>query len=144
MSSNARSGDFSQDPAFDPEQLFRVVSSEENSERVSDAMRAFLTNRDVPRFEQAVAIFVRSARARDEPIERVLAVLIQLAETSEGAGYPHDWTLTDLRLVLLCGVLLAFYGDTSVAQREEGVERRSGERRQSGQSRSIDDHGEQY
>jgi hypothetical protein len=127
---SARSGDFSQDPAFDPEQLFQVISHEENTERVSQAMRAFLANRDVARFEQAVAVFVRSARARGEPVERVLAVLIELAEAREGGPYPHDWTLTDLRLVVLRGVLLAFYGDTSVAPRAPGLERRrSGERR---------------
>jgi hypothetical protein len=129
---SARSGDFSQDPALDPDQLFEVIGHEESSERVSQAMGAFLDKRDVPRFEQAVAIFVRSARARGEPVERVLAVLIELAETREGGTYPHDWTLTDLRLVILRGVLLAFYGETSVAPRQSGVERRSGERRRSG------------
>lgn len=136
----ARSGDFSQDPAFDPEQLFEVVSHEEDSERVSAAMRAFLANGDVAHFEQAVAVFVRSARARAEPIERVLALLIELAEAREGAAYPHDWNLTDLRLVILRGVLLAFYGDTSVAPRAAGVERRtSGERRRAGGRRPTDE-----
>jgi hypothetical protein len=126
----ARSGDFSEDPAFDPEQLFEVISHEENSERVSRAMRVFLANGDVAHFEQAVAVFVRSARTRGEPVERVLAVLIELAEAREGAAYPHDWSLTDLRLVILRGVLLAFYGDTSVPARASGMERRlSGERR---------------
>ena len=131
-SESARSGDFSRDPAFDPEQLFEVISRDESSERVSEAMRAFLTYRDIPRFEQAVAVFVRSARARGEPVERVLAVLIELAEAREGIGYPHDWALTDLRLVVLRGVLLAFYGDASVAARAPGVERRSGGERRRG------------
>ena len=126
---SARSGDFSHDPAFDSEQLFQVISREENAERVSQAMRAFLASGDVARFEQAVAVFVRSARARGEPVERVLAVLIGLAEQREGTAYPHDWSLTDLRLLVLRGVLLAFYGDTSVAPRPPGVERRGGERR---------------
>ena len=129
VSDSARSGDFSHDPAFDPEQLFEVISREENAERVSEAMRTFITNRDVERFEQAVAVFVRSARARGEPVERVLAVLIGLAEAREGSAYPHDWALTDLRMVVLRGVLLAFYGDTSVVPRAPGVERRSGDRR---------------
>ncbi len=128
----ARSGDFSRDPAFDPEELFQVVSREENAERVSQAMRAFIANGELSHFEQAVAVFVRSARARGDPVERVLAVLIALAEAREGGAYPHDWALTDLRLVILRGVLLAFYGDTSVAPREPGVERRAGERRRGG------------
>jgi len=132
MPKSARSGDFSQDPAFDPEELFRVISEEENAERVSHAMRTFIANHDVERFEQAVAVFVRTARARGEPVERVLAVLIELAEAREGAAYPHDWALTDLRLVVLRGVLLAFYGDSSVAPREAGVERRAGSDRRRG------------
>ena len=132
---NARSGDFSQDPAFDPEQLFLVISREENAERVSQAMRAFLANQDVPRFEQAVAVFVRSARARGDPVERVLAVLIELAEAREGTALPHDVSLTDLRLVILRGVLLAFYGDTTVQRREPGVERRAGRERRVAEDR---------
>jgi hypothetical protein len=128
----ARSGDFSRDPAFDPDELFQVISHEDNAERVSQAMRSFLTNGNLSQFEQAVAVFVRSARARGEPVERVLAVLIALAEAREGTAYPHDWALTDLRLVILRGVLLAFYGDTSVAPREPGVERRHSERRRGG------------
>jgi hypothetical protein len=139
--SSARSGDFSHDPAFDPEQLFDVISREENVDRVSEAMRAFLAHGDVARFERAVAIFVRSARARGEPVEQVLAVLIGLAEAREGAGYPHDWSLTDLRLVVLRGVLLAFYGDTSVASRAPGVERRAGgeRRRADGRAANVED-----
>jgi len=128
----ARSGDFSRDPAFDPDELFQVISREDNAERVSQAMRAFLANGNLSQFEQAVAVFVRSARARGDPVERVLAVLIALAEQREGTAYPHDWSLTDLRLVILRGVLLAFYGDTSVAPREPGVERRQSERRRGG------------
>jgi hypothetical protein len=108
---NARSGDFSDDPAFDPEQLFEVIGREENAERVSTAMRAFLVRGDTPAFEQAVAVFVRSARARGDPVERVLAVLIALVEESEGFSYPHDRTPSDLRWAVLRGVLRAFYRD---------------------------------
>jgi hypothetical protein len=140
---NVRSGDFSQDPAFDPEQLFLVISREEDTDRVSQAMRAFLANRDFPHVEQAVAVFVRSARARGDPVERVLAVLIELAEAREGTALPHDVSLTDLRVVILRGVLLAFYGDTSVARREPGVERRAGGERRHAEGRaSSDERGE--
>jgi hypothetical protein len=135
----ARSGDFSHDPAFDPDQLFQVVSHEENADRVAEAMRKFLAQGDVARFEQAVAVFVRSARARGESVERVLAVLIELAEAREGVAYPHDWSLTDLRWVVLRGVLLAFYGDTSLAAREGGAERRSGGERRRADDRAVGD-----
>ena len=130
----ARSGDFSRDPALDPDQLFQIVSHEDNADRVAEAMRTFLAQGDVARFEQAVAVFVRSARVRGESVERVLAVLIELAEAREGVAYPHDWSLTDLRWVVLRGVLLAFYGDTSLAARDSENERRSG-----GERRRADD-----
>ena len=122
---SARSGDFSQDPAFDPEQLFQVIGREENMERVSEAMRVFLNQRHTETFERAVAVFIRSARARGEPVERVLAVLIELAQAREGFSSPHDQT-TDLRWLVLRAVLLAFYGDNDVAERAPGSERRSG------------------
>jgi hypothetical protein len=125
----ARSGDFSQDPVFDPEQLFRVIGHEENVDRVSQAMRAFLARPDMATFEEAVAVFVRSARARGEPVERVLAVLIELAEQREGVALPHDRTPTDLRGMVLRAVLLAFYGDAALAARSPGVERRRGNER---------------
>jgi hypothetical protein len=140
---SARSGDFSQDPALDPDQLFQVVSREENADRVAEAMRKFLAQGDVARFQQAIAVFVRSARARGESVERVLAVLIELAEAREGVAYPHDWSLTDLRWVVLRGVLLAFYGDTSLAAREAGNERRSGGERRRADDRTLgDERGE--
>ena len=107
-----RSGDFSQDPSFDPEQLFSVISREENTALVAQAMCAFLDRGDCAAFERAVALFVRSARARKDAIERVLAVLIELATKREGAALPHDLELSELRRLILRGVLLAFYGDS--------------------------------
>jgi hypothetical protein len=134
----ARSGDFSQDPALDPEQLFEVIGHEENAERVSTAMRVFLARRDTAAFEQAVAIFVRSARTRGDPVERVLAVLIELAEAREGVAYPHDRTPSDLRWVVLRGVLLAFYGDAATtARRPGGGLRRRGDRGPSGPDEGL-------
>jgi hypothetical protein len=140
-SPSARSGDFSQDPALNPEQLFQVIGREENAERVSSAMRAFLVRGDTETFEQAVAVFVRSARARGEPVERVLAVLIELAEAREGVGSPHDRTPTDLRRLVLRGVLLAFYGEAAPTGTAHYVERRRrGERRRSGEEPSSRGH----
>lgn len=107
-----RSGDFSEDPTFDPEQLFRVIGREENDARVAEAMSVFLQRGERTAFERAVALFVRSARARKDPVERVLAVLIELATEREGVPPPHDLELSELRRLILRGVLLAFYGDT--------------------------------
>jgi hypothetical protein len=124
-----RSGDFSNDPTLDPEQLFEVFGRDENADRISEAMRVFLARRDVAAFERAVAIFIQSARARGEPVERVLAVLIELAEAREGVRHPHDRTVTDMRRLVLRAVLLAFYGDTAATARPASGERRSGSER---------------
>jgi hypothetical protein len=124
-----RSGDFSKDPAFDPEQLFRVIGGAESVDRITVAMRVFLDRGDAPTLARAVAVFVRSARARREPIERVLAVLIELAGEREGVAYPHDLTPSDLRQLVLRGVLLAFYGETDEKERPTRGKRRGvGER----------------
>ncbi len=88
-----RSGDFSQDPSFDPEGLFRAFGRAENTAGVSEAMRVFADRGEAEAIERAVALFVRSARARNEPIERVLAVLIELATGREGTAAPHDLEL---------------------------------------------------
>ena len=132
-----RSGDFSEDPTFDPEQLFQVIGHEENAERVSEAMRAFLARQDVPAFERAIAVFIRSARARGAPVERVLAVLIELTEEREGVRHPHDRSATDMRRLVLRAVLLAFYGDTAPAARAPGGERRRGSERRGGDGHAL-------
>ena len=113
-SEQRRSGDFSQDPGFDPEQLFSVIGREENTQRVAQAISVFVERGDRTAFERAIALFVRSARARNDPIERVLAVLIELATEREGAALPHNLELSELRRLILRGVLLAFFGDSPV------------------------------
>jgi hypothetical protein len=78
--STERSGSFSSDPVFDPGELFEVVEREENAQRALEAMREFVRRGDGPMFERAVAVYVRSARARREPVETVLATLETLAD----------------------------------------------------------------
>ena len=126
----ARSGDFSRDPVLDPERVFSVISDEENAERVSAAMRTFVDRGDTATFAKAVAVFVRSANARGEPIERVLAILNELAEEREGAPYPHDWQPSELRRLVLRGVLLAYFGGDVVRTeaRSQGLRRAAAER----------------
>jgi len=112
------------------EELFEVIEHDANVDRVSEAMRAFLARGDTASFERSVAVFVRSARARHEPVEIVLAALESLVDAVEASGVPgFDRRNTPLRHLVLRGVLLAFYG-AEVVQREadarqERVERRA-------------------
>jgi len=125
----ARSGDFSRDPVFDPVELFEVIAHDDNVHRVLDAMREFIRRKDTAALERAVALYVRSARTRSEPIETVLGTLQTVADELERDGAPgfveRD---TPLRHVLLRGVLLAFYG-ADVVRREETARRDRVERR---------------
>jgi len=124
-----RSGDYSQDPVFDPTELFEVIAHDDNVHRVLDAMHEFIRRRDTNALERAVAIYVRSARTRGEPIEAVLGTLQTVADDLERGGAPgfreRD---TPLRHVLLRGVLLAFYG-ADVVRREESARRDRAEQR---------------
>jgi hypothetical protein len=134
---DARSGDFSLDPSFDPEHVFDVIRDEENEERVSAAMRAFVARGDASAFARAVAVFVRSANAQGQPIERVLAVLNGLADEREGQPYPHDWQPSELRRLVLRGVLIAFFGKEAVTE-----EARSQNLRRDAARRAADVGGE--
>jgi len=124
-----RSGDFSRDPVFDPAELFEVVAQDDNVQRVLAAMREFIRRNDTGALERAVAIYVRSARARGEPIETVLGTLETVADDLERDGAPgFNQRDTPLRHALLRGVLLAFYG-ADVVRREENARRGRVERR---------------
>lgn len=124
------SGEFSRDPTFDPNELFEIIGREENLSLVFQAMHRFTQQADASLFERAVAIFVRSARARGEPVEVVLATLQELADELERDAAPgfarRD---TSMRHLVLRGVLLAFYGPEVVANeaaaRADRVERRA-------------------
>src|ERR1043166_9514695 len=79
--------------------------------------------------ERSVAIYVRSARTRGEPIETVLGTLQTVADDLERDAAPgFKQRDTPLRHVLLRGVLLAFYG-ADVVRREESARRDRAERR---------------
>lgn len=124
-----RSGDFSRDPVFDPSELFEVIAQDENVNRVLAAMREFIRRNDTNALERAVAIYVRSARTRGEPIEAVLGTLQTVADDLERDSAPgFKQRDTPLRHVLLRGVLLAFYG-ADVVRREESARRDRAERR---------------
>lgn len=117
-----RSGDFSSDPRFDPEEAFSLFSRAESEEHVIDAMRRYVDSgeRRGP-FARAVAVYVRAARARGEPAERVLAILTRLADRiQEPTRGFSQFEPNDLRELILHGVLLAYFGEA-----EPGAERPS-------------------
>ena len=129
--SGERSGEFSRDPALDPAELFDVIQHDDNVHRVLAAMREFIRRNEYDTFERAIAVYVRSARARREPIETVLGTLQTVADDVERDAPPgFSQRDTPLRHVLLRGVLLAFYGADAV-QREESARRERVERRRS-------------
>jgi hypothetical protein len=106
-----RSGEFSHDPLFDPAELFLVLEQGEGTDRMLEAMREFVRRADVASLERAVALYARSARARGEPVEAVLAALESLADDAEGSGAPgFAQRDTPLRHAVMRRVLLAFYG----------------------------------
>src|SRR4051812_16125067 len=81
-------GKSSQGPVFDPRELFAVLEHEESVQRILDAMEAFLQFSDAQLLERAVAVYVRSARARREPVETVLGTLQVLADKLERDAPP--------------------------------------------------------
>ncbi len=138
MSSSRReaSGEFSHDPLFDPAELFEILEFEENATRVLEAMRTFARRSDPELFGRAVAVYVRSARARGAPVEGVLAALQTVADEVEGGATPgFTQRDTPMRNLVLRGVLLAFYGMDVVERedtaRDERVERRTRPREKS-------------
>lgn len=123
LAASERSGKFSRDPLFDPAELFEVVRRQDDMNRVLAAMREFRDHGDFRLFERAVAVYVRSARARGEPVESVLAALEQFADELERDASPgFTQRDTPMRYVVLRGVLLAFYG-ADVVKREESARR---------------------
>jgi len=125
------SGAYSSDPILDPAELFDVLEREESRNRVLSAMREFHRLDDGQLFAHAVAVFVRSARARGDVIETVLGTLDAIADELERNAAPgFQERDTPMRNLVLRGVLLAFYGSATV-EREKAAraERRARQRR---------------
>lgn len=114
--SRSRSGDFSQDPHFDVDEQFEVISAATSAEQAAAAMRQFLASGNEEQFAKAIAIYVRSAHARGEPIERVLATINEVVEGAEGAAtIGSEREPSRMRQLVLRGLLLSFYGWNAVA-----------------------------
>lgn len=125
-----RSGDFSQDPTFDPGELFDVIQRDASIEGVLAAMREFERRGEEQLFARGVAIFARSARARGESVETVLAALEKIADELEEDGQPgFAQRETPLRHLVLRGVLLAFYGPEAVSREDHARRERVARRR---------------
>ena len=105
----------SQSPELPPE-VYEHITASENTEQAVAAMKVFLIQGDEEAFEYAVAVYVASARTRQEPIERVVGALCLLASDLEGPRFENDIRLHPTRMheLLFAGVLRAFYGDPAV------------------------------
>ena len=105
-----RSGEFSVDRRFDPESLFEVVAQAESAEQAAEAMREFIARGDRERLTEAVAIYTRSARARGQTMENILAELNTLSARHHGR-YNHDGKLlepSELKKLVLRAVFDSF------------------------------------
>lgn len=105
-----RSGNFSADKRFDPDELFDVIASASNAEHASHAMRMFMAQGNPDELRQAIAIYTRSARAEGKPVEKILAELNGLTDTHHGR-YDHTGELlapSQLKKLVLKTVLEGF------------------------------------
>lgn len=108
-----RSGEYSADKRFDPESLFEVIATAESIDRAREAMRTFVLQGDREALEQAIAIYARSARARGQKIENILADLNELSQ-QQRLRYSHDGELlapSETKKLVLRTVLEAFGGN---------------------------------
>ena len=102
-----------------PPHLYRDLTAPQNAENAIAAMQSFLSDGDEEAFKAAVALYVASARHRQEPIEKVVAALTKLGTSVEGYQ-KHGHTLfesTRLHQLAFAGILRAFYGDVAADSR---------------------------
>src|SRR5206468_9375746 len=92
------------------------IAAPENTASAVRAMREFLAQGDESAFEHSVALYVASARHRQEPIERVAAALSLLASEVEGpvVGATEPIERSRMHALIFTGILRAFYGDVAV------------------------------
>ena len=117
-----RSGDYSHDPLFDPEELFHAVERAESRTLIQDAFRTHLSPTDpVPvGVTRAIAEFVRAAIQRGHHVEDVIRDLEAIQTRMERirvSGQTPEAPSVLLRAVLR-GILLAFYGGEAVARED--------------------------
>jgi hypothetical protein len=92
-----------------------------NTAMALEAMQSFIEKGDKAAFKHAVALYVKSARARNESIETVLGVLCTLATDLEGPRVADDGVLlhpTTMHELIFAGILRAYFGTVAV---ERGI-----------------------
>ena len=99
-----------------PLDQYERLTDAQNTEQAVEAIKLFLREGDEEKCEIAVAIYVASARYRQESIERVTAALCDLAGSLEGSKADDSIMLrpTKLHQLIFNGILRAFYGDEAV------------------------------
>ncbi|MEX2110740.1 MAG: hypothetical protein WD802_09075 [Gemmatimonadaceae bacterium] len=105
-----------------PPELYKDLTAPENTSKAVEAMKVFLLRGDEAAFEDCVAIYVASARHRQEEIETVFGALCQVAVELEGPRREGlvSHTPTRMHQLIFSGILRAFYGDV-VVDRELGA-----------------------
>jgi hypothetical protein len=85
-----------------------------------EAMRSFIAQGDEAVFERAIALYVKAAKKRREPIETVLGVLCTLATDLEGPRVAGEVLMrpTPMHGLIFAGILRAFFGNVAV---ERGI-----------------------
>ena len=107
---NERSGNFSADNRFDPNELFEVIASAPNAEQAEQAMRAFIAHGNPDELRDAIALYTRSARASGKSVENILADLNGMTDRNQ-RRYDHSGELlapSQLKKLVLDTVLRGF------------------------------------
>lgn len=99
-----------------PPERYQPITALQNADNAVEAMRAFLRDGNSEAFANAVAIYVASARYRQEPIETVVAALCSIAESLEGPRRDSDVLFAPTRMheLIFTGVLKGFFGEVAV------------------------------
>jgi hypothetical protein len=99
-----------------PAPLYQDITAPENAETAVEAMQVFIREGNEETFEYAVALYVASAKHRQEAIETIAGALCQLAANLEGPRRENDVLLRPTRMheLIFTGILRAFYGDVAV------------------------------
>src|SRR6476661_2644491 len=81
-----------------PQEAYEHLTAAENTHQAVAAMERFIREGDEEAFEDAVAIYVASARSRREPVETVTGALCMLAENLEGPRTENEVLLRPTRM----------------------------------------------
>lgn len=108
-----RSGNYSTDGRFDPNELFDVIASSTSAAQAHSAIGEFISKGDPETLKRAIAVYVRSARARGQSVENVLGELNVITDKHQGRYQSSGKLLepSELKKLVLQTVLEGFDGD---------------------------------